>query len=181
MLIGLCGAAGAGKDTVAGHLAINHGFRVLAFASPLYEAVAAITGMTVNELRDRSRKEEVIEWLGKSPRELLQLLGTEFGRGMIRDDIWIRRLMMGVVPGKKYVVTDVRFDNEAEAIREAGGVIIEVVRRGSGCLKPGAAMHSSEAGVSREHIVATLVNDGTIRQLAMNVDTAVANLLAATM
>jgi hypothetical protein len=181
MIIGLCGAAGAGKDTVAGHLAINHGFRVLAFASPLYEAVAAITGMTVNELRDRSQKEEVIEWLGKSRRELLQLLGTEFGRGMIRDDIWIRRLMTDVVPGKKYVITDVRFDNEAEAIREAGGVIIEVVRPGGGCLKPGAAMHSSEAGVDRRHITATVANCGTVRELAMNVDMVIARLHAATM
>lgn len=179
MLIGLCGAAGSGKDTVAGHLAINHKFKVLAFASPLYEAVAVITGLTVNELRDRSRKEEKIEWLGKSPRELLQLLGTEFGRNMIRDDIWVKRAMLAVdaAPGD-CVITDVRFDNEAQAIREAGGVVIEVVRPNGKCLKQEAASHASEAGVSRHHIMATLTNDRGISDLAACADALIASLHA---
>lgn len=180
ILIGLCGAAGAGKDTAAEHLAAHHGFRVLAFATPVYEAVAAITGLAVDDLRDRRRKEEPIEWLGKSPRELLQLLGTEFGRGMIRDDIWVERArrVWRDHKGAGVVVTDIRFDNEAAAIREDGGFVLEVVRPGDGCLKDGAAKHSSEAGISREHILATVDNSGTIRDLAAAVDAVLCSLHA---
>lgn len=179
-LIGLCGAAGSGKDTVAEHLRRGYGFRVLAFADPLYAAVSAITGLPVERLRDRGQKERPIDWLGKSPRELLQLLGTEFGRNMIRDDLWVRRAMQEVAGSTEAgcVITDVRFDNEAEAIREAGGFVIEIVRPGMACLTATAASHSSERGISREHIILTLTNSGTIDDLNASVDAAIRSLHA---
>ena len=184
ILIGLCGAAGAGKDTVAARLRERHGFWVMAFADPLYSAVSAITGMPVAALKNRDLKERPVGWIGKSPRELLQLLGTEFGRNLIREDIWIRRAMEtigAVAVGNEHagcVITDVRFDNEAEAIRQAGGMIFEVVRPGSTCLKSAAATHSSERGIGRQHILATIVNDGSLDDLAAGVDAAVASLHA---
>lgn len=172
MLVGLCGAAGSGKDEVANRLALTLGLRKLAFADPLYDAVAAITGKPVEWLKDRRNKESVIPWVGKSPRELLQLLGTEFGREMICDDIWVRRAMRAAdeagEPG--VVITDVRFDNEAIAIRDKGGVILEVVRRGARCLAETTAKHSSEAGISREHVLAVICNYGTLAELGASVD-----------
>lgn len=183
ILIGLCGAAGSGKDTVASHLESRHGFKVLAFAGPLYEAVSAITGMNVGDLRDRQKKEKPIEWIGKSPRELLQLMGTEFGRNMIHEDIWVTIAMRAMrearrrgLPGA--VVTDVRFDNEAEAIREEGGLVFEVARRGARCLADGAAKHKSEAGIDRQHIFTTITNDGTIGDLSATVDAVMGSLHA---
>ena len=79
MLVGLCGAAGAGKNTVADFLTDSDGctFMQLAFADPLYECVSTITGLPVARLKDRDVKEAVLPWLGKSPRQLLQTLGTE--------------------------------------------------------------------------------------------------------
>lgn len=175
MLIGLCGAAGSGKGSVASVMA-GCGFVELAFADPLYAAVAAITGIPVERLKDRSVKEATIGWLGKSPRELLQLLGTEFGRGMIRDDIWVMRTMQAVdaIDADGCVITDVRFDNEAEAIRSRGGLIFEVVRPGHACLRGDASGHSSERGIAKEHILATIANSGTLADL----DAAVRSLLA---
>ena len=175
-LIGLYGAPGAGKDTAAGRLVITHGFRAISFAKPLYEAVAAITGLTVLELQDRRNKETPIDWIGKSPRELLQLLGTEFGRNMIHPDIWVRRAMRDA--GEKCVVTDVRFDNEAEAIREAGGFVFEITRPGEAMIAAGAAAYSSEACIDRSHINATIENNGTVRDLWAAVDSVVSRLHA---
>lgn len=170
MLIGLTGAAGAGKGSVAHFLVHRHGFAEIAFADPLYAAVEAITGISQTKLKDRRHKEEPIDWIGKSPRELLQLLGTEFGRKMVKESLWVDRAMRRVIPFT--VITDVRFDNEAAAIKGRGGVIWEVVRPGQACLVGEAASHESEHGIMRDLVDLTLFNEGTLDDLAASVDAA---------
>jgi hypothetical protein len=173
MLIGLCGAAGAGKNTVAEMLV---GFRQIAFADPLYECVAAITGLPAERLRDRDAKEAVIDWLGKSPRQLLQIMGTEFGREMVHPELWIKiamaRIADDLAAGRNVVITDVRFDNEAQAVVAAGGECWRVVRKGWRCLDAGTAMHPSEAGVSGHLIARTIDNSGTLNDLRGILDAA---------
>lgn len=178
ILIGLCGAAGSGKGEVARRLASSHGFTEMAFADPLYEAVAAIVGKPVAWLKDRANKEAVIPWLGKSPRELLQLMGTEFGRNMIHPEIWVRSAVERFDSSQRVVITDVRFDNEAEMIQEAGGVIFQVVRPGGRCLSDATAAHESESGIAADHIYSTIENAGTLDDLAAAVDAAVVSLYA---
>lgn len=180
ILIGLCGAAGSGKGEVARRLVDQFGFREFSFAEPIYAAVSVITGEPVERLKDRGRKEEKIGWIGKSPRELLQLLGTEFGRQMICDDIWIKRAMAAVSMESEAVgcvISDVRFDNEANAIRAAGGRIFEVTRANHGRLAGWAGNHISEAGIGRPFIDLAIKNDGTIEDLAAAVDAAFHSLL----
>lgn len=177
MLIGLCGAAGCGKGSVAGFLAAGESpFVEIAFADPLYAAVSAITGLPVASLRDRETKERPIEGFGKSPRELLQLLGTEFGRKMIGESIWVDRAMRTVehyqLSGIGVVISDVRFDNEAEAIRERGGVVWRVVRNAPSCLSEAASQHESEGGIRAELIDLTVRNNGSLVDLRAAVDTA---------
>jgi len=175
MLIGLCGPAGAGKNTVAEFLMDSDGgpFAQIAFADPLYECVSTITGLAVAKLKDRDVKEEVIPWLGKSPRQLLQTLGTEWGRGTVHPEIWIRIAMERAAKHLTFnsvVITDVRFDNEAQAVIDAGGEVWRVTRPGWRCLADEAAAHQSEAGVS-DHLLARIIdNSGSLddlrRQLA---------------
>lgn len=172
MLIGLTGAAGAGKGSVANVLVARYGFHELAFADPLYQAVSAITGMPVEWLKDRRNKEQPIPWIGKSPRELLQLLGTDFGRKMVKESLWVDRAMGAASECEKAVIADVRFDNEAEAVKDRGGVIWEVRRPTKSCLVGASAAHESEAGVSRMFIDLFLPNDGTLEDLAGAVDAA---------
>lgn len=171
MLIGLCGAAGAGKNTVAEFLTDSDGctFMQIAFADPLYECVSTITGLPVARLKDRDVKEAVIPWLEKSPRQLLQTLGTEWGRGTVHPEIWIRIAMeragQHLTVGRCVVITDVRFDNEAQAIVQAGGEVWRVDRPGWRCLAEDAAMHPSEAGVSDHLIARTIDNSGSLDAL----------------
>lgn len=172
MLIGLCGPAGAGKNTVASVL----GWRQVAFADPLYRMISAMTGLPVERLQDRSLKERPIEWVGKSPRQLLQTLGTEWGRGLVSDDVWVKATMHEIQPwlsaGENVAITDVRFNNEAEAIRAVGGRIIRVAR---GVFLAGdAASHVSEAGISPLLVDAEIDNSGSLDDLR---DAVVATIL----
>lgn len=73
-------------------------------------------------------------------REFLQYFGTEVGRNIDRD-LWVKSLMYSYGRDKEnyWVIPDVRFPNEAEAIRNAGGVLWKIEREGSG-----AGNHISE-------------------------------------
>lgn len=173
-IIGLTGQAGAGKNTVADIL-FKHGFTNFGFADPVYRAVATLLGVGQETLRDRAMKETPIDWLGKSPRELLQTLGTEWGRNTIRDDIWIQIAMRQVEKVIAYqkgqggvILTDVRFANEAQAIRSAGGRIWKVVRY-VGCLASETSKHSSEAGIPDDMIDEVVENSGTVADLEVAV------------
>jgi len=173
MLIGLCGPAGAGKNTVADFLS---GFTQIAFADSLYECVSTITGIPVAKLKDRDMKESVIPWLGKSPRQMLQSMGTEWGRDTIHPEIWIRIAMnragQEMAAGRSVVINDVRFDNEAQAVIEAGGEVWQVTRPGWTCLAAEAAVHQSEAGISRHLIARTIDNSGSLDDLRLQLDAA---------
>jgi len=168
MIIGLCGAAGSGKNTTADVLTGVFGVAQVSFAGPIYQAVAAITGLPVEHLQDRAVKEQPIAWLGRSPRELLQTLGTEWGRDLIHREIWVRRAMQEAKQHPNVVITDVRFNNEAQAIREVGGFVWEIRRLSAGI--PGG--HSSEAGVSEELIDLRIDNNGSQYDLSEAVYTA---------
>lgn len=91
-----------------------------------------------------------------SPREAFQKFGTEWGR-TVHPTIWLE-----VAPTSNTIITDVRFDNEAEYFKSHGAIVVEVVRPGFGNV---AAKHVSEAGISRSLITETILNDGTLEQL----------------
>ncbi len=161
-LIGLTGKAGAGKTLVASIL----GYRVIGLADPLYAAISAMLDVEVEDLQDRERKELPIPWLGKSPRELLQTLGTDWGRDLIRPDLWTllcrRRLEQMAADGVEGVaVCDVRFVNECRLIHELGGEVWQVRRPGAGTPHG----HRSENGVPDDLVDRVIDNIGTIDDL----------------
>jgi hypothetical protein len=174
-IVGLCGAAGAGKGSVASRLARSHGFVSLSLADPLYEAVSLFTGVPISELQNRERKEADIPGLGMSPRRMLQTLGTEWGRQIVSPNIWIHHLFRRI-GDFDVVVPDVRFLNEAEAIRRAGGVVWRI-ERDAKCLVGEAASHSSEHELDGFQADQVIVNEGSLSDLHARVD----RLLAATM
>jgi hypothetical protein len=182
MIIGLCGAAGCGKNTVAEMLAARQGAGIFGFADPLYAAISAITGMSIAELQDRRHKERDLPWLPASPRRLLQTIGTEWGRETIHPEIWVMATMKRIEDSEAViaVITDVRFDNEAEAIHARGGYVWRVVRPGAG-LAGSAGSHSSERGIEARLVDDEVLNDGDLSVLAGRVDAAWSRLQNDTM
>ena len=169
MIMGICGPAGAGKTTVAEILCADGAGVSVPVADPLYKGLAAMFGLSEADLTDRWMKEQPIDWIGQSPRRLLQTLGTEWGRAVVGEDIWIticlRRAAQNLQAGFRVVVVpDVRFENEALAIREAGGIIIQVTRP-AGCVAGEEMRHSSEGGIDESLIDVTVHNSGSMAHL----------------
>lgn len=168
MIIGLTGRKRSGKSTAARYLVEDHGFTELSFAEPLKRmalAVDPIIGFrstpdggqrvylsdVVHEIGWECAKDEYPE-----VRRFLQRLGTEGVRDHIGQDTWVNLAELeiirvirentkaGGVAQANIVFADVRFENEADLIRDWGGVVIEVYRPSQGDPEP---EHSSENGV----------------------------------
>lgn len=145
-LIGITGPAGAGKDT-AGDYLVSRGFAKIAWAQPLKDALEAIG---FPEPPNRDDKEKPVPGFGFSWREAAQKLGTEWGRSL-DPNIWVK---LGVdrikhikaIDDRDIVITDVRFENEATAVRSLGGRVIHM--RGRKVDLGANQGHASEAGVA---------------------------------
>ena len=141
MIIGVCGFIGSGKDTIADYLTNFHGFRRESFANSLKDAVAQVFGWDRTMLEGRTKmarewREQVDPWWAErlnmpnlTPRWILQYWGTEVCRRGFHDDIWIASLENKLRNSKDdIVISDCRFPNEIKSIKNAGGVVIRVVR-----------------------------------------------------
>ncbi|UAJ15387.1 deoxynucleoside monophosphate kinase [Arthrobacter phage Niobe] len=179
-LIGLIGKKRTGKDTFAAKLVRDHGYTRVALADPLREAALALDPIVgtfpLNSegiLRVREwRLSEVIDELGwekakdyvPEVRRTLQRLGTESIRSL-DDQFWIRTAFQRIdalrAEGKPVVVTDVRYPNEADAIREATGYLVRIVRD----LPDDGDSHASEKAMDdyREHL--RVPNNGSVEDL----------------
>jgi hypothetical protein len=123
MIIGLTGYAQSGKDTVAKILVENYGYTRVAFAdkireflyetNPMYDSMAG-EPVFVKAKVDRDGWENA----KKSPhiRRLLQNSGVA-ARKIFGEDFWVNQVFKDIDPSSNIVITDVRFSNEAEAIK----------------------------------------------------------------
>lgn len=159
IVIGLTGVAGSGKTTVAEILREEWGAERRPFADPLKRMLRRLLEDQGVGLADACRmtsgdlKEITTEYLGgRTPREAMQTLGTEWGRALAPTlwiDAWRRGLeKLALESGADdeelvVVVDDVRFPNEVAALRAFGGTIVRVERPGSG-LVGAAGRHASE-------------------------------------
>ncbi len=162
MLIGLAGKARTGKDTAANLLIRERGYSQVSFAKPLKEMLAVGFGLNDAQLNG-DEKETVLPWLGKSPRQLQQTLGTEWGRELVDQNVWsmlakraIDRLRDQGCKG--VVISDLRFENEAASIREWCGAVIHIQRDITGT----HFEHVSEAGIEMRSGDFTIQNTGSV-------------------
>lgn len=141
MILGVTGFIGSGKDTVADYLCTFHGFKRISFAGSLKDAVASVfnwdrellegTTKTSREWRDQIDVwwAERLEIPHLTPRWVLQHWGTEVFRNCFHSDIWVASVEHKLISAKdNIVITDCRFRNEIEAIKNANGTAIRIER-----------------------------------------------------
>lgn len=166
MLIGLCGFARSGKSVAASILQERHGFSELSFASPIREFIRGLLMVDMPTFETIKDKPHPL-LSGKSPRFAMQTLGTEWGRHGISSTLWvdvcIQKARALMDSGTYVVVSDVRFDNEARAIRDAGGIIIRLHR--SDIPRILEATHESESGITDTLVDIELHNNQDIQEL----------------
>lgn len=169
-IIALAGRAGSGKDTAAEALRepIHYAGKiavVTGFARRLKGALSTIFDFSFHDLT-REEKEAKLDFIGKSPRELMQTLGTEWGRA-VHPDLWVKLLERELFDhptglNQVVILTDCRFQNEVAWVRAKGGSVWWVERDG---ITPVAA-HPSENAIGPEDCDHVIRNFGTCEDLA---------------
>jgi hypothetical protein len=162
-LIGIHGPLNGGKDTVADYImTIESMYSRYAFAKPIKDACKVLFSFSQEQLEDRILKEAVDPFWGFSPRKAMQLLGTEYGRDLLRKDIWIKRAELEVKNNLDRrlgtVITDVRFQNEADWIRSQPNSVL-IYLEVPDLLRDEKYQHASEAGISRDSGDIVILND----------------------
>lgn len=173
--IGIHGAARSGKDTAAKYLVEHHGFLRNAFADPLKRAGQQMFMLTEEQTWSDELKEKVIKHWGMSPRTIFQKLGTEGGRQVFGDDLWLKRWdihFQTFGPVSNYVVPDVRFENEAEFLRGRGFTIVHLSSSRATTLVGETKKHASEAGIGQRMDLGDIpvTNNGTYAALYEKLD-----------
>lgn len=198
-LIGVTGFARSGKDHAADYLARHMAFYKYAFAEPLKTMLKSVFGDHFHE-GDRSG---ICPETCKSYRVMMQTLGTEWGREQMNPQVWInlvekrrKEVENGchlVNEGRDHkgfhaqqargmILSDVRFDSEAEYLQLHSAVILEIVRPEPVSLVEkvkqvvGIVDHESERGISKHFITHTIVNDGSLYDLDMKLMALVSEL-----
>lgn len=179
-IIGLVGASGAGKATVAAHLCDRHDFRSYALADPLRQVLYGLDPLLSSTTSLRPVVDE-FGWAaamsnrihGPEVTRLLNALRCDVAREVFGADVWLRRLeaviatdtdMAGPAP---VVLTDVSTLEEAQWVLDGGGVIWRVDRPGTP-----APTHLPDRFITTE-----IRNNDTVLALTRRVDRAMAGLI----
>lgn len=172
-LIGLHGFAQCGKDTVGKYLVENYGFTRVSFADAVRDALAALNPYIATRTNGvRLLSELLKEWdwerAKQEPnvRELLQRMGTEVGREIFGQTVWLDIADRKLDGLERAVITDCRFPNEVGLVKVNGGEVWRITRKGVGSINS----HVSDKGLSDEYIDRTIENDSTLEALYARVD-----------
>ncbi|NUK41832.1 hypothetical protein HRW13_13255 [Streptomyces lunaelactis] len=171
-LIGLAGAARSGKDTAAQAL-LDIGWTRRAFADKVRAMLYAVDPVVLDEdgdgeVWDLSCAVGCFGWDAAKERfprvrEYLQRLGTEGGRELFGENVWVDALFRDRDTWGPTVITDVRFPNEADAIRAHGGLVVAIQRPGQTLIRE--ADHVSENALAGYLFDDVILNDGPVSQL----------------
>ena len=189
-LIGIAGLKQSGKSTAAAALA-KRGYLEDSFAGDLKKIVYHTRGIRVlvppqvaehyPELHTENlvaSYQDVVDTIGLDQakelipdiRLILQTFRTEGMRETFGPDVWVNRLISRVRDrqdkGINTVVSDLRFPNEVEAIKKAGGLTIRVVRPTQ---ENSTDPHPSETHVANLDVDLEIANDSTIEELGQKV------------
>ena len=160
----------------------SHGFQIRKIAGKLKQIASILTGISAENFESQEfKKMQMHSCWGMTYREFLQKIGTDAMRNGLHEDTWLNAFWVDYNPigGKmispkypkdytsgrfefpNWIITDVRFENEYNSVKERGGLMIKVERPGIE-----TQSHASETGL--DHITDwdwVIQNDGTIEDL----------------
>jgi len=174
----------------------NSNWEIKKFAGKLKEIASLLTGIPIEKFEDQEFKKTMLgpEW-NMTVRDFLQILGTEGLRNGLHENVWVNALMCDyyVTPNKttnevfqehfltgsssihyelpNWIITDMRFPNELNAVKAKYGITIHVTRGYilKGGLEDPKNSHSSETALDGHIFDYYIVNDGTIEELIKKV------------
>lgn len=164
-IIGFSGPARSGKDTAGAFVQAELGGYLYAFAEPMKQMLRPL-GINMSDPYWEERKDDIVPALGVSPRRLMQTLGTEWGRELINPELWVLLAKMRFLERRRrMIITDVRFENEADFVRSNGGIIVHMQPK----QEYQVAAHISEDGIDVKEGDKIIVNDGSLEDLQTSV------------
>ncbi len=169
MIIGLSSKIGAGKDTVA-HL-IGNG-EVRKFADNIKKICAIISGLPLGDMYTQDGKNIYIEQFDMTVGTMQQKIGTEVFRNSFDQNVWVKSLFSKYTPDQLWIITDVRFPNEADYIKSLDGILIRIEGDPAGIRANSTRdlNHPSETSLDDYKFDHVIYNDGTLEELKAKVD-----------
>lgn len=129
MIIGLSGYAGVGKDTLANYIIrLDSSFKIKKFSGKLKEISSILTGIPHGMFESQSFKSLELTGWDMTVREFLQKLGTDAIRDGLHKDAWVNALFCDYHQNENWIITDMRFPNEYDAVRKFGGMTVRLWR-----------------------------------------------------
>ncbi|MCB1712299.1 MAG: hypothetical protein KDH96_07440 [Candidatus Riesia sp.] len=180
-LLGITGYARSGKDTVADILVEKFSYTKVGFTDELKECLVILNPIVKVESAGPVHYQDLLLRHGdleaikredpvamQEVRRLLQTLGTEVMRNKLGSNVHIDMTFNKIErsPISKNVIKDVRYKNEAKALRERGGKVIRVTRPG---VSAPPNSHSSETELDHIKVDAVINNDGTMKDLEASI------------
>jgi len=138
-VIGIVGIKNSGKTMIGNYISNEYRYRSIAFATPLKKICSSLFNKPYEDFEHTINKEHVYDDLNVSPRQLMQVFGTELlrtelfnnlpGLNVDYNNIWIHYAKNEMKEYKEnIVITDVRFDDECQFIKDEGGYLMYVNR-----------------------------------------------------
>ena len=174
ILIGITGHKQSGKDTVANYLANKYQFKQYAFANPLKNIARCSFNLTEEQLNGKEKEMKDSYW-GYTPRYIMQIIGDLMRNDLtkympeLKSDFFVKCFQheYQLSQSNNFVVSDVRFMNEAKIVSESGGMIIKVIRKTADEVKD---QHISETEMEKIKYNFLIKNDETLEELYQKVD-----------
>jgi hypothetical protein len=178
--IGLSGYARSGKDTVVNYLEMKYAYKRIAFADQIRNALYNLNPIiristeddpnatlpwSLSHMVDLYGWEELKE-ISVDVRGLMQRMGTEVARDMWGDDFWVDQAFKQVAITPRAALSDVRYVNEAQRVRDFGGQVWRIVRPGYEGVNDHASEHALD-GFMYDHVI---LNNGSVEDLYDQID-----------
>lgn len=166
-LIGLYSSAPQSGKTTTAEILVCYDYRIVSFAEPLKKmTVQFLMGFGYSK-GDAERiikdKNFVIGEVELRVRDIMQRLGTEWGRKAIHPDVWIKMWESKQRRLPLVVVDDMRFPNEYKAVKRQGGLLIRIER--GKARSENREKHESEGALDNFEFDHVIYNNGSIPEL----------------